>query len=81
MCNCSICKRKNAIMAKIKLEDLKVMEYELCEYLGFNKPTEKTYEQWQQHYGGLSWGKADELTAEHETKMFEEFGAHSTYGL
>ena len=57
------------------IEDLKAMEYELCEYLGFNKPTEKTYEQWQQHYGGLSWGKANELTAEHETKMFEEFGA------
>ena len=57
------------------IEDLKAMEYELCKYLGFNKPIEKTYEQWQQHFGGLSWGEADELTAAHETKMFEEFGA------
>ena len=56
------------------INDLKAMEYELCEYLGFKKPTEKTYELWQQHYGGLSWGKVDELTAEHETKMYEEFG-------
>ena len=56
------------------IDDLKAMEYELCEYLGFKKPTEKTYELWQQHYGGLSWGKVDELTAEHETKMYEEFG-------
>ena len=57
------------------IDDLKAMEYELCEYLGFPKPIEKTYELWQQHYGGLSWGKVDELTAEHETKMYEEFGA------
>ena len=57
------------------INDLKAMEYELCEYLGFKEPTEKTYELWQQHYGGLSWGKVDELTAEHETKMYEEFGA------
>ena len=57
------------------INDLKKMEYELCEYLGFPKPIEKTYELWQQHYGGLSWGKVDELTAEHETKMYEEFGA------
>ena len=57
------------------IDDLKAMEYELCEYLGFKEPTEKTYELWQQHYGGLSWGKVDELTAEHETKMYEEFGA------
>ena len=56
------------------INDLKAMEYELCEYLGFPKPIEKTYELWQQHYGGLSWGKVDELTAEHETKMYEEFG-------
>ena len=56
------------------IDDLKAMEYELCEYLGFPKPIEKTYELWQQHYGGLSWGKVDELTAEHETKMYEEFG-------
>ena len=56
------------------IDDLKAMEYQLCEYLGFKEPTEKTYELWQQHYGGLSWGKVDELTAEHETKMYEEFG-------
>ena len=27
------------------IDDLKAMEYELCEYLGFDKPTEKTYAQ------------------------------------
>ena len=57
------------------IDDLKKMEYELCEYLGFPRPTEKTYAQWQQHYSGLSWGSVEELTAEHENKMFEEFGA------
>ena len=27
------------------------MEYELCEYLGFDKPTEMTYEAWQDYFG------------------------------
>ena len=26
------------------------MEYELCEYLGFDKPTEHTYKEWQKHF-------------------------------
>ena len=55
------------------IKELKEMEYELCEYLGFKKPTEKTYQEWQQHFGGLSWGSADELTADHELKMYDEF--------
>jgi aspartyl/asparaginyl-tRNA synthetase len=53
------------------VDDLKAMEYELCEYLGFGNITEKTYAEWQQHFG-LS---ADtEMEAEHELKMEEEFG-------
>ena len=53
------------------VDDLKSMEYELCEYLGFGNITEKTYAEWQQHFG-LS---ADiEMEAEHELKMEEEFG-------
>ena len=52
------------------INDLKTMEYELVEYLGFDKPVEKTYEAWQTHYG-----VDGELSAEHETKMFDEFGS------
>tara|TARA_Y100000385_G_scaffold290791_1_gene365387 strand:+ start:704 stop:1552 length:849 start_codon:yes stop_codon:yes gene_type:complete len=53
------------------VDDLKAMEYELCDYLGFGKLTEKTYAEWQQHFG-LS---ADvEMEAEHELKMEAEFG-------
>jgi aspartyl/asparaginyl-tRNA synthetase len=53
------------------VDDLKAMEYELCEYLGFGNITEKTYAEWQQHFA-LS---ADvEMEAEHELKMEEEFG-------
>ena len=33
------------------IDDLKKMEYELVEYLGFDEPEEKTYEAWQKHYG------------------------------
>ena len=54
------------------INDLKAMEYELVEYLGFDKPTEKTYAQWQQWYG-LS--PRTEMEAEHELKMEEEFGS------
>ena len=50
--------------------DLAKMEYELVDYLGFKKPEEKTYTKWQEHYG---LGKEQELTAEHEGKMFDEF--------
>ena len=53
------------------VDDLKAMEYELCEYLGFGNITEKTYAEWQQHFG-LS---ADtEMEAEHEIAMEKEFG-------
>jgi aspartyl/asparaginyl-tRNA synthetase len=53
------------------VDDLKAMEYELCEYLGFGNITEKTYAEWQQHFG-LS---ADtEMEAEHELAMEKEFG-------
>ena len=54
------------------IEDLKAMEYELCEYLGFDKPTEKTYAQWQDHFG---LGSNIEMEAEHETSMYEQFGS------
>ena len=50
------------------IDDLKAMEYELCEYLGFKKPTEKAYAQWQKHYGVYG-----ELEAEHETAMYKHF--------
>ena len=53
------------------VDDLKAMEYELCEYLGFGKITEKTYAEWQQHFG---LGADTEMEAEHELKMEEEFG-------
>jgi aspartyl/asparaginyl-tRNA synthetase len=53
------------------VDDLKAMEYELCEYLGFGNIIEKTYAEWQQHFG-LS---ADtEMEAEHELAMEKEFG-------
>ena len=50
------------------IEDLKAMEYELCDYLGFKKPTEKAYAQWQKHYGVYG-----ELEAQHETAMYNDF--------
>ena len=52
------------------INDLKKMEYELCEYLGMPVAMEKTYREWQEHYG-LTY--IDELEAEHETKMHEEY--------
>ena len=52
------------------IDDLKAMEYELVDYLGFEKPTEKTYAEWQKHYG---WGEHSDLTAEDEGKMYDEF--------
>ena len=54
------------------INDLKKMEYELCEYLGFPAITEKTYAEWQAHYGLPT---DYEMTAEEEGKMFDEFGA------
>ena len=52
------------------IDDLKAMEYELCEYLGMPVAMEKTYREWQEHY---DIGYTEELTAEHETKMHEEY--------
>ena len=52
--------------------DLKAMEYELCEYLGFDALTEKTYAEWQDHF---QIGRSVEMDATHETKMFERFGS------
>ena len=52
------------------IDDLKKMEYELCEYLEFDKPTEHTYKEWQEHF------KIDgELEASHEESMFNNFGS------
>ena len=53
------------------IEELKTMEYELCEWLGFDRPTEKTYEEWQTFYGETY---STELDAEHEGKMDRSFG-------
>ena len=55
--------------------DLKSMEYDLCEHLGFRgfgDIVSKPYSEWQKYYG-LS--PDTELEAEHETKMYEDFGA------
>ena len=54
------------------VDDLKAMEYELCEYLGFDELTEKTYAEWQDHF---QIGRNVEMDATHETKMFERFGS------
>jgi aspartyl/asparaginyl-tRNA synthetase len=54
------------------VDDLKKMEYELCTYLGFDDLTEKTYREWQQHYGV----SADtEMDAQHELAMDMSFGS------
>ena len=53
------------------IDDLKKMEYELCEYLEFKKPEERTYAEWQEHF---QIGKNIEMDASHETKMLERFG-------
>jgi aspartyl/asparaginyl-tRNA synthetase len=54
------------------INDLKEMEYDLCDYLGFDEPTEKTYSEWQGHYG---LEQSVEMEAEHETAMFNDFGS------
>ena len=54
------------------VDDLKAMEYELCDYLGFDELTEKTYAEWQDHF---QIGRNVEMDATHETKMFERFGS------
>ena len=53
------------------INDLKAMEYELCEYLGFGNITEKTYAQWQDYFG---IGSSVEMDADHELKMQANFG-------
>jgi len=53
------------------VDDLKAMEYELCEYLGFGNITEKTYAEWQQHFG---LGADVEMQAQQELDMEKEFG-------
>jgi len=50
------------------IDDLKAMELELVDYLGFEKPLAKTYADWQNWYG-----VEGELEAEHETQMFKDF--------
>ena len=54
------------------IDDLKEMEYELCKHLGFDTPTEKTYREWQQHYGASA---STELDAQHELAMQSSFGS------
>jgi aspartyl/asparaginyl-tRNA synthetase len=53
------------------VDDLKAMEYELVEYLGFGALTEKTYSEWQEHFG---IGADVEMDADHELAMESEFG-------
>ena len=54
------------------VNDLKAMEYELCEYLGFDPLTEKTYAEWQAHYGV---SQMVEMDAQHELAMDANFGS------
>ena len=50
------------------IEDLREMEIELCDHLGFDPLTQKTYAEWQKYY------EIDvELEAKHENDMFEKF--------
>ena len=52
------------------IEDLREMEIELCDHLGFDPLTQKTYAEWQKYY------EVDgELEANHETDMYEKFGS------
>ena len=53
------------------VDALKAMEYELVEYLGFGSLTEKTYGEWQEHFG---IGADVEMDADHELAMEQEFG-------
>ncbi len=54
------------------INDLKKMEYELCNHLGFDKPTEKTYAEWQEHF---AMEPTQEMEASHEISMFNNFGS------
>ena len=53
------------------ISTLKSMERELVNYLGFAAPEEKSYEAWQRHYNLATY---EEIKAEHENQMGEEFG-------
>jgi len=53
------------------IQDLKMLELELLEYLGFDAPTERTYAQWQEHF---NLGTAH-LEAHHEASMYDQFGS------
>jgi len=50
--------------------ELEKLEFELLEYLGFDKPYVADYESMCQKYGGVKT-----LENEHETKMWEEIGS------
>lgn len=53
------------------IEDLKALELQLLEHLGFDAPTERTYAQWQEHFNlGTS-----HLEAHHENMMYDQFGS------
>tara|TARA_R110000822_G_scaffold35982_9_gene101363 strand:- start:776 stop:1669 length:894 start_codon:yes stop_codon:yes gene_type:complete len=54
------------------INDLKVMERQLVSHLGFDDCTEKTYGEWQQHYGVSA---NTELDAQHELAMQASFGS------
>ena len=54
------------------VDDLKLMEYELCAYLGFDTLTEKTYAEWQEHFNLDSF---TEMEADHELAMESQFGS------
>jgi len=54
------------------IDELKIMEKQLCNHLGFDDLTEKTYREWQQHYGLSS---TTELDAQHELAMQAGFGS------
>jgi hypothetical protein len=57
------------VESKGTMSDLINLEYELLEYLGFDKPIEVNYEDVCEEYGNVSI-----LEHEHETKMWEEKG-------
>jgi aspartyl/asparaginyl-tRNA synthetase len=57
------------VESKGTMSDLINLEYELLEYLGFDKPIEVNYEDVCEEYGNVSI-----LEHEHETRMWEEKG-------
>ena len=57
------------VESKGTMSDFLNLEYELLEYLGFDKPIEVNYEDVCEEYGNVSI-----LEHEHETKMWEEKG-------